>query len=244
MLLRSKMVSQGNFLFKYRGILPVLILLPALWLTYLRPLTGNQVNYNTLTYFFYALALGGLLIRVYAVGHSAPNTSGRNTSAGQIADSVNNTGLYSQCRHPLYIGNFFMWLGLAALTFHVWFILFFIVSYFFYYERIMLAEESFLEEKFSDAYTTLAEQVPSIIPKCSGWVKNKNPFSLKKVIRQEKTGILLLNGLFLLFNAIHEITWQGVWNNHTGWVQLFIITVGYYVVVKVVEKTTTLLKVK
>jgi protein-S-isoprenylcysteine O-methyltransferase Ste14 len=242
MLLRNKMVIQGNFLFKYRGILPVLILVPALWLTYSRPLAVEQDCYNTLTRIFYALAVGGLLIRIYAVGHASPNTSGRNTSEGQIADSVNNTGLYSQCRHPLYIGNFFMWLGLAGLTFHVWFILFFIVSYFFYYERIILAEESFLEGKFSDAYTTLAKQVPAIIPKCSGWIKNKNPFSLKKVIRQEKTGILLLNGLFLLFNAIHETTWQGVWNNHTGWAQLFMVTVGYYVVVKVIEKTTALLQ--
>ena len=147
MLLRNKMVSQGNFLFKYRGILPILILFPALWLTYLRPLAVDQAYYITLTYVFYALAVGGLFIRVYAVGHSAPNTSGRNTSEGQIADSVNNTGLYSQCRHPLYIGNFFMWLGLAGLTFHIWFILFFIVSYFFYYERIILAQESFFRRK-------------------------------------------------------------------------------------------------
>lgn len=236
------MVSQGNFLFKYRGILPILILFPALWLTYLRPSVVDQTYYNTLTYLFYALAVGGLFIRVYTVGHSAPNTSGRNTSEGQIADSVNNTGLYSQCRHPLYIGNFFMWLGLAGLTFHIWFILFFIVSYFFYYERIILAEESFLEEKFSDAYITLAERVPSIIPKCSGWIKNKNSFSLKKVIRQEKTGILLLHGLFLLFNTIHETTWRGAWNNHTGWARLFIISVGYYVIIKIVEKTTNLLQ--
>ena len=242
MLLRTKMVSQGNFLFKYRGILPVIILIPALWLTYLRPTDSAAAYEGSLTCFLYAVAIIGLLIRVYAVGHASPNTSGRNTSEGQIADSVNNTGIYSQCRHPLYIGNFFMWLGLAGLTFHVWFILFFTVSYFFYYERIILAEEAFLEGKFADAYTSMANKVPAIIPKCSGWIKNKNPFSLKKVIRQEKTGILLLNGLFLLFNAIHETSWEGVWNNHSGWAQLFVITSIYYVIVKVLEKTTTLLK--
>ena len=242
MLLQDKLVSQGNFLFKYRGVLPVIILVPALWLTYVRENFANPETNDCVTYFLYAVAVFGLLIRIYAVGHASPNTSGRNTSEGQVADSVNNTGIYSQCRHPLYIGNFFMWLGLAGLTFNAWFLLFFTVSYFFYYERIILAEESYLFGKFSNAYKDMANSVPAIIPKCGGWIKNKNPFSLKKIIRQEKTGILLMNGLFLLFDAIHEKSIDDVWNNHRFWSVLFIATAVYYVLVKLIEKTTSLLK--
>lgn len=241
MLLRDKMVSQGNFLFKHRGILPIVILLPALWLTYVRQDFSKPILNTQATYIFYGVALLGLLIRVYTVGHASPNTSGRNTNEGQIADSVNNTGIYSQCRHPLYIGNFFMWLGLAGLTFNGWFLLFFTMSYFFYYERIILAEETFLAGKFSAAYTEMASQVPAIIPKFSGWKKNKNPFSLKKVIRQEKTGILLLNGLFLLFNSIREASFVAVWTNNHVWVVLFLISIAYYFVVKLIQKTTSVL---
>lgn len=96
MLLQDKMVSQGNFLFKYRGVLPVIILIPALWLTYVRQNFSTADTNNCVTYFLYAVAVFGLLIRIYAVGHASPNTSGRNTSEGQVADSVNNTGIYSQ----------------------------------------------------------------------------------------------------------------------------------------------------
>jgi len=82
----------------------------------------------------------GLFIRAYAVGHTPANTSGRNTKE-QLADELNTTGIYSMVRHPLYLGNFFMWLGAAVLTKNGWFIVAFILLYWIYYERIMFAEE-------------------------------------------------------------------------------------------------------
>ena len=72
------------------------------------------------------------------------NTSGRNTSEGQVADTINQTGMYSMVRHPLYVGNFIMWLGIALFTASIWFVLLFIAVYWLYYERIMYAEEQFM----------------------------------------------------------------------------------------------------
>lgn len=238
MLLSEKLVSQGNFLFKYRGILPIIILIPALWLTYVHRTNASSESAIFWTQLFYAISLFGLLIRIYTVGHSAPNTSGRNTNEGQVADSVNSTGIYSLCRHPLYIGNFFMWLGIAALTFHVWFILFFMITYCFYYERIMIAEENFLNHKFKDTYQNMAANVPAIIPNFKNWRKNKNPFSFKKVIIQEKTGILLLNGCFWLFNSIDMISASKAWSFQNCWFVLFMVAIIYYVVIKLLQKTT------
>ncbi|MBW6498500.1 MAG: DUF1295 domain-containing protein [Bacteroidales bacterium] len=72
--------------------------------------------------FFCLLGFG---IRIYIVGHTPKNTSGRNTS-GQLADELNTTGVYSVVRHPLYLGNFFMWLGMAVITlkFDFWLVAF------------------------------------------------------------------------------------------------------------------------
>ncbi|MEZ4871589.1 MAG: hypothetical protein R2827_04935 [Bdellovibrionales bacterium] len=42
----------------------------------------------------------GQFVRAYAVGFSGNKTSGRNTSAGQVAESINKTGMYSMVRHP------------------------------------------------------------------------------------------------------------------------------------------------
>ena len=59
------------------------------------------------------IGLFGVLLRLYTVDFTPNNTSGRNTSEGQIADELNTTGLYSLTRNPLYVGNFFMWMGLG-----------------------------------------------------------------------------------------------------------------------------------
>ena len=67
-------------------------------------------------------------------------------------------------RHPLYLGNFFMWLGVAMLTENTWFSIAFVLFYAFYYERIMYAEESFLRAKFGKTYLDWAAQVPAFIP--------------------------------------------------------------------------------
>ncbi|MFM7839164.1 MAG: methyltransferase family protein, partial [Chitinophagaceae bacterium] len=181
MTLLNKWEAQGNVLFRYRGSLPVLIILPALYLMYRKPEDLMPFGIFFGPVLCYLISLAGLLIRCYTVGYSARNTSGRNTAEGQIADVVNTTGIYSICRHPLYIGNFLMWLGIALLTAHVWFILFFVALYILYYERIMFAEERYLEKKFGIQYTQWADHTPAIFPHFQRWQPNRNSFSLKKV---------------------------------------------------------------
>src|SRR5205085_1751915 len=94
------------------------------------------------------ISMIGLIIRIYTVGYSAENTSGRNTH-GQVADSLNTKGIYSVVRNPLYLGNFFMWLGLAMLSFNFWFVISFIFFYILYYECIIYAYYYFLNRKFT-----------------------------------------------------------------------------------------------
>ena len=98
MLLRTQMQVHGNTLFKYRGELPVILIPPGLYLLYYQIKSDPQFDWEEFLgwYKFLCLAVVGLgqLIRAYALAHVAPNTSGRNIH-GQIADVVNNTGLYS-----------------------------------------------------------------------------------------------------------------------------------------------------
>ena len=55
------------------------------------------------------------------VGFTPRGTSGRNTKEGQVAESLNTLGMYSMCRHPLYLGNLLMWLGIVMYMGHLWF---------------------------------------------------------------------------------------------------------------------------
>ncbi|MEI6091132.1 MAG: isoprenylcysteine carboxylmethyltransferase family protein [bacterium] len=203
MALQEEFEKQGIWLFRYRGILPVIILFIGLaiflWAklhpgTYFLDGTNYEIYY---VYLCLAISLFGLVIRAYTVGHTPDNTSGRNVKE-QIADSLNTTGIYSTVRHPLYLGNFFMWLGAALLTGNLWFVVAFCFFYWVYYERIMFAEEQFLRRKFVTAYTEWAERVPAFIPKCKIFVKPNLPFSWKKVMKKEKNG---LAAVFIIFSA-------------------------------------------
>ncbi|MDR0668307.1 MAG: isoprenylcysteine carboxylmethyltransferase family protein [Prevotellaceae bacterium] len=150
------------------------------------------------------ICLIGLAIRVYTVGHTPANTSGRNTTK-QVADNVNQTGIYSIVRHPLYVGNFVMWLGIALAVYNFWFVLTFALVYWIYYERIMFAEEQFLRRKFGEAYTGWAAKTPAFIPNVKLFTKSQVSFSWKKALKQEKNGLVALFFVFSLFDVIGQV---------------------------------------
>lgn len=205
MALKEEFEQQGIWLFRYRSYLPLVILLIGL---------GVFIYMKTHPYLFFlentrwesayellCLSVGifGLLIRIYTVGHTPANTSGRNVTA-QVADMLNTTGIYSTVRHPLYLGNYLMWLAPALLTGQVWFIVAFTLAYWLYYERIMFAEEQFLSRKFGESYSQWACSRPAFVPKFTCFKRPSLPFSWKKVIKKEKNGLLALLLIFLLFD--------------------------------------------
>ena len=169
MALQEEFELQGNWLFKYRSFLPLIILIigTALYLrteiypeTFILEETPYEIYYEM---FALIVSLFGLFIRIYTVGHTPKNTSGRNTKQGQVAETLNTSGMYSIVRHPLYVGNYLMWLGPAMLTGHFWFIISFTLFYWVYYERIMYAEEQFLRNKFGKQYLEWSKNVKNLI---------------------------------------------------------------------------------
>jgi protein-S-isoprenylcysteine O-methyltransferase Ste14 len=212
MALVNELREQGDFLFKYRGILPVVLIIPALAIFMYNEWNDDALDSlweERLGFIALAISLFGLGIRAHVVGHVAPSTSGRNTSIGQKAESLNSTGLYSVVRHPLYLGNFFMWLGPALLTNEPWFIAFFIVLFYLYYERIMYAEERFLQDKFGEEYMVWAAGRPAIMPRISGYIPSPNRFNWRKVLRQERSGLLATFLIFWLFEILGDIYKEG-----------------------------------
>jgi len=205
MPLQEELEFQGSFLFRYRGVLPIAILALAIMAYALHvlslPLKAISSINETYSYLCLLITFFGFALRIYTVGYSPENTSGRNTKS-QIADEVNTTGIYSVVRHPLYVGNFFMWLGIALLTQNMWFVFAFIFIYWVYYERIMFAEEQYLRKKFRDKYLSWASQTPAVLPKLKLYKPSGRKFNLMKVLRQEKTGLLLIFLMYFLFNQI------------------------------------------
>jgi protein-S-isoprenylcysteine O-methyltransferase Ste14 len=202
---------KGNWLFKRRGYLPLFCLFGGLalylWRAYLRDDTPNTHYIMDKTWYetgCLCISVIGLVIRIFTIGYTAKNTSGRNTS-GQLADSLNTTGIYSMVRHPLYLGNYLMWTGLALLTCNAWFVMIYSLIYWLYYERIMFAEEQFLRKKFGDAYLQWAEKTPAFFPNLRKFRQSDLSFSGKKVLKKEKNGFCALFLLFALFHMSGEL---------------------------------------
>jgi protein-S-isoprenylcysteine O-methyltransferase Ste14 len=244
MALQEEMEKQGNFLFKYRGYLPLIIVAVGL-AVFIEPQLNVihffVLRYSTVEFIGLFISLFGLFIRAYAVGHTPANTSGRNTKE-QLADELNTTGIYSMVRHPLYLGNFFMWLGAAILTKNGWFIVAFILLYWIYYERIMFAEEQFLRRKFGSVYTDWANKTPAFIPSFKKYIPSKYPFSWKKVLKKEKNGLL---AVFVLLFVFHNINYSFLTNHiriDLNWIAWGTFAAGIlYLVLKFLKKKTSIL---
>jgi protein-S-isoprenylcysteine O-methyltransferase Ste14 len=199
--------KNGNWLFKYRSSLPLIMFAASIAVfIYMKLYPQTSPFYNTpyekpFVFFAFATAILGFIVRIYTVGHSAPNTSGRNTE-NQVADSLNTTGIYSIVRNPLYIGNFFMWLGPALLTENFWFVCFFIVLFILFYERIIFAEEQYLIGKFGETYLNWTKRTPCVLPRFSQFQRSPAPFNWKKVFRQEKNGLVAIFLIFAFFDIL------------------------------------------
>jgi hypothetical protein len=150
------------------------------------------------------VSLFGEVIRIVTVGFAPRGTSGRNTSEGQIAEELNVTGIYSLFRHPLYVGNFFMWLGPVLFMRNIVFDVFFLLIYWLYYERIIFAEEQFLRKKFGDAYDIWSEKVKAVIPSFGNYKKPSIPFSFRNVLKREYHSFINIFLMFLILDLFRN----------------------------------------
>lgn len=190
MALVFSLEATGNFLFKRRGWLPVLLFVLVLPALYFTPYSSYASSTRLLlSWGGIMLSFVGFLIRAYVIGTTPRGTSGRNTK-GQVAEELNQTGIYSIVRHPLYLGNYFMWIGIIVFAGNFCFILIASLLFWLYYERIMFAEERFLERKFGATYLNWAQKTPAFVPSFRLYRSTSIPFSIKSVLRREYPGVL------------------------------------------------------
>lgn len=186
MALIQEMERHGNWLFRYRGQIPVVLFLMAIPAVLA---TGNSSRPEWILFLALVLSLSGAVIRAYTIGTTPGGTSGRNTQQ-QVAESLNTSGIYSVVRHPLYLGNYLMWIGIVVYTGNLSFVALVTLMYWLYYERIMIAEEAFLHNKFGNAYREWAISTPAFFPALNGFRPPSVPFSLCSVFRREYSGWL------------------------------------------------------
>lgn len=237
MLLQEKLAHQGNLLFKKRSYLPY-ILIPILLIA----LKDSEIleKYSQKMETFWEvlcvlLSLFGLFIRVFTVGFVPKGTSGRNTKT-QKAEVLNTTGMYSIVRHPIYLGNFIIFLGMLLFTQVWWLVLIGVLGFFLYYERIILAEEEFLHKKFGHQFLSWAERTPVFLPRFKNWQKPALPFSLKTVLKREYTTLFIITTYFPIVDTLADFINEGKLEIDTPWLILFIIGCLAYVILRSLKK--------
>ena len=241
MALREEFEQAGNWLFKWRSYLPLLML--GLVLVALRDFDypGHSHSLDRAWGIFcLMISFLGLAVRIITAGSAPKGTSGRNTK-GQNADSLNTTGMYSIVRHPLYLGNFLIWLGIALSLRSVWFAVITILIFWLYYERIMFAEEEYLRRKFSQEYLHWAERTPAFLPKFSQWKSPDYSLSIKAGLGNEYHGLLGITSVFAAFEMIEECIVQRRIVFEPGWIFLITFGVVAYVILLFLKKKTTIL---
>lgn len=237
MTLADQSVVTGNLLFRWRGFIPlcfIAFLIPAF--QGFRYPHDSRHAYMVLWGICFCISLIGVVLRAYTVGYAAKGTSGRNTKEGQIAETLNTTGIYSIVRNPLYLGNFMIMLGQIMLLRSVWCVLVYVLSFWLYYERIIMAEENFLKQKFGAAYEAYTRLTPAFVPKLSLWKKTVLSYSPKFMIRKECHGLFVMMIIFSVLGMACDAVANGSFVLVNVWVWIAGISTLVYVLINLVTK--------
>tara|TARA_B100000927_G_scaffold291575_1_gene294522 strand:- start:2017 stop:2757 length:741 start_codon:yes stop_codon:yes gene_type:complete len=243
-MLLNSFEKQGNFLFKYRGQFPIILFLIALPFMYFTDYTFVDRKINILFLFFaYFISCIGFFIRFYTIGTTPKGTSGRNTKE-QIAEELNSTGIYSLIRHPLYLGNYLIWLGISISTFNFYFIIIMSLLFWLYYERIMFAEERFLERKFGEHYVRWSNSISAFFPISLNYKKSKISFSFISILRREYSSILSAVIGFIYIEFFRNYFIYGCWFLEDSSLYFFIIIIISVIILRTLKHKTNFLNEK
>ncbi len=153
----------GQFFFKYRSYTPIPFLLPML--LYARPtITTMAVGV--------IFVIIGEIIRFWGVSYAGSETR---TTSKPGASNLITQGPFAFVRNPLYIGNIFMYFGVAFMSNSLvpYLQILSIVYFAFQYYFIVLWEEAELKEIFKEKYMHYYENVNRFLPKFTAYDESK-----------------------------------------------------------------------
>ena len=172
----------GKIIFRLRSIAPVAVVIAVVPLTWRSHATPGPFD-DALNWVGFALALLGQAIRMVTIASVPKNTSLQ--SRTMQAASLNTTGPYAVVRHPLYLGNYFITLGILCIANELWAwalgVAYLVGSQW----LIARTEDALLREKFGAEFEAWSKEVHSIVPRLSHLKGVTGPFEWKRTIQRE-----------------------------------------------------------
>jgi protein-S-isoprenylcysteine O-methyltransferase Ste14 len=202
-------IGLGNLCFRYRDYLaPVAIALVVL-ASKPHPFLGRRALDPWWDAAGLSVSIAGQALRVLVIGLAYIKRGGRRKRIA--ADRLVVDGIFAHARHPLYVGNFLLLVGLMM----IW------NSQLGYVVAALLgcglfsmacAEEAFLHAKFGPEYEAYSARVPRFIPRLRGLRATLSRFSFdwKRVVRKEYGTTFSWTTTAVALFALERIRWDGL----------------------------------
>ncbi len=184
----------GAVLFRNRSWLPV----PFLIVTLFAP------SHPTAAFWFAGglLILFGEWIRMSGVAAAGTVTRRRSRDVQRLVTY----GIFRWVRNPLYVGNFFIWMGFVLISGVLWFMPVAIVIFAIEYTLIVSYEEGVLESIFGQEYLDYKKTTPRWIPRPPK-VPESGPHHWGEAWKSEISTFMQYAALLVVFAAK-----QRIWN--------------------------------
>lgn len=112
------------------------------------------------------------------------------------------SGPYAFVRNPLYVGNFFLGLGVALIVWNWVIMVLFIIGFLGIYTGTIRGEEKHLREMFGKPYEDYCKNVPSFFPRLTPYAApEKDSFLWRRIIKHHEYITVL--GVALMVILIH-----------------------------------------
>jgi len=199
-LIKHHMKDLGSIFFKYRSYIPLPFVF--LMLVFMEPtLTSIIIG------FF--IALSGELIRIWSVSFAGSETR---TTSGVGGTYLVTQGPYSVIRNPLYAGNILIYIGIGIMSnaLFPYLQIFAFLFFLFQYHCIVLAEEEFLQNKFTKIYSDYKKTVGRFIPKFTklpDHIKSGLELNVKSGLRSERRSLqafLITSSIIITYYLLKE----------------------------------------
>ncbi len=187
-------VRIGHFLFHWRNVL-----FPLFYLLLFLPAPAVFADVRLAVALGLIVALTGQTVRVATIGLEYVVRGGRGRHV--YAEDLVTEGIFAHCRNPMYVGNALVLTGLGLIANSLYFLVLVVPLFLMFYHAIVAAEESFLREKFGEAYVAYTRDVPRWVPRLQGLgaTLSRARFQWRRVLRKEyNAAYLWMTGAVLL----------------------------------------------
>jgi protein-S-isoprenylcysteine O-methyltransferase Ste14 len=164
----SFLESAGILVYRLRGVLPVPLAVTVVvlsWRAHIEPGPGGAAVDSALNLVGLGLCLVGAVARFCTIARVPAGSSGNSRTLA--APRLNTEGPYAVVRHPLYLANALLVVGLLCIAHTPWAwalgLGYFALTSF----LITRAEEALLARTFGDAWREWAARVPAWVPRVS-----------------------------------------------------------------------------